>query len=74
MPRVEALVVNHIRRGPGQMTGLGGGATDLINTLTGGEYDRVAQQLDTLELALKVSIAASCIAGAFALAALVRGR
>ena len=77
MPRVEALVVNHIRRGPGQMTGMGDGSsvvTDVINSLSGGEYDRVTQQLNTLEIALKVSIAASCIAGGFALLALWKGR
>lgn len=76
MPRVEALVVNHIRRGKGQMTGMGdaGVVGNVLNTLSGGEYDRVTQQLDTLEIALKVSIAASCIAGAFALLAFVRGR
>jgi hypothetical protein len=73
MPRVEALVVNHLRRGPGQMTGMGD-AGGILNTLTGGEYDRVTQQLDTLEIALKVSIVASCIAGAFAAAAFLRGR
>jgi hypothetical protein len=73
MPKVEALIVNHIRRGPGQMTGMGD-AAGVLNTLTGGEYDRVATQLNTLEIALKVSIVASVVAGAFAAAAFLRGR
>jgi hypothetical protein len=76
MPRVEALIVNHIRRGPGQMTGMPkmGDVSSLLSTLTGGESDRVQQQLNDLELYLKVSIAASCVAGGFALMALLRGK
>jgi hypothetical protein len=69
---VEALVVNHVRRGPGQMLGMGDGG--ILNTLTGGEYDRVSAQLDRLETALKISIAASVVAGAVALASFLGGR
>jgi hypothetical protein len=60
----QALIVSMQRRGPGQMMGLDGmGDPGVLDTLTGGEYSRLAAQLDRLELALKVSILASCIAG-----------
>jgi hypothetical protein len=70
---VDALVVNMRRRGPGQMLGLDnlGDATGLLDNLTGGEYTSRMQQLDRLELALKVSIVASCIAGIAGLASLL---
>lgn len=64
---VEALIVNTARRGPTQMLGLDGGtagpASGLFDSLTGGEYSRIQAQLDRLELALQVTIIASCIAG-----------
>jgi len=72
---VEALLVSTRRRGPGQMQGLGmGDAANLLDTLTSGEYSSRIAQLDRLELLLKLSIAASLIAGIAGLASLVRGR
>ena len=70
--RTEALVVNHRRRGPTQMTGMGD-VSSVLNTLTGGEYGDVKNELDTVKTLLKVSIAASIVSGAFALVALARG-
>jgi hypothetical protein len=58
---VEALVVNTVRRGPGQMTGMGD-ATDLLNIVSAGGYNDLLNELNTLDTALKVSIAASAIA------------
>ncbi len=70
---VEALLVSTRRRGPGQMQGLGiGDATSILDTLTSGEYSNRTAQLDRLELALKVSIVASIIAGIAGLASLLR--
>ncbi len=60
MAKVEALVVNTVRRGPGQLTGID--ATDLLNVVTGGGYSDLLDQLNTLDTGLKVSIAASAIA------------
>lgn len=72
---VEALLVSTRRRGPGQMQGLGmGDATNLLDTLTSGEYSSRIAQLDRLEFALKASIVASLIAGVAGLAVLLRGR
>lgn len=72
---VEALLVSTRRRGPGQMQGLGmGDATNLLDTLTSGEYSSRISQLDRLELLLKVSIAASLVAGIAGLASMLRGR
>lgn len=72
---VEALLVSTRRRGPGQMQGLGmGDATNLLDTLTSGEYSSRISQLDRLELLLKVSIAASLIAGIAGVASMLRGR
>lgn len=76
---VEAVVVNMRKRGPGQMLGLEdaptmGGPTGLLDTLTAGEYSQAKAQLDRLELALTVSIVASCIAGIAGLACLLRRR
>lgn len=72
---VEALLVSTKRRGPGQMQGLSmGDASNILDTLTSGEYSSRIAQLDRLELALKVSIVASCIAGIAGLASLLRGR
>jgi len=78
---VEALLVSTKRRGPGQLSGLEmmsglemGDASNLLDTLTSGEYSSRIAQLDRLELALKVSIVASCIAGIAGLAVLMRGR
>jgi len=66
------------RRGPGQMLGLEGphmgDAASVVDTLTGGEYSRFSAQLDRLELALKISIFASCLAGAAGLVILLRRR
>ena len=71
MAKVEALVVNMVRRGPGQLTGMGqggmGDASDVLNVLTGGGYGELVDELNTLDTGLKVSIAASAIAAGFAL-------
>jgi len=57
------------------MQGLGmGDATNLLDTLTSGEYSSRISQLDRLELLLKVSIAASLIAGIAGVASMLRGR
>jgi hypothetical protein len=71
---VDAIVVNMRRRGPGQMLGLADtmGDAGLLDTLTSGQYSTTVQQLDRLELLLKVSIAASCIAGIAGLACLLK--
>ena len=74
MGSVEALVVNTVRRGPGQMAGMGLDLTSIADTLTGGKVTEVSDQLDRLEVALKVSIAASVIAGLLASWALLRRR
>lgn len=66
MRKVEALVVNTVRRGPAQMTGMGD-ATDLLNVVTAGGYNELLDELATLDTGLKVSIAASALAAGFAL-------
>lgn len=72
---VEALLVSTKRRGPGQMQGFAmGDASNLLDTLTSGEYSSRIAQLDRLELLLKLSIAASLVAGIAGLASLLRGR
>ncbi len=72
---VSALLVSTKRRGPGQMQGLGiGDASNILDTLTSGEYSNRIAQFDRLELLLKLSIAASLVAGIAALASLVRGK
>lgn len=72
---VSALLVNTKRRGPGQMQGLNmGDASNLLDTLTAGEYSSRIAQVDRLELLLKISIAASLVAGVAGLASLFRGR
>lgn len=74
----EALIVNIRRRGPGQMLGVEGphmaDVPGVLDTITGGEYTRFGQQLDRLELLLKVSIAASLVAGMAGLAVLFTRR
>lgn len=72
MAKVEALVVNMARRGPGQLTGLSDGdgmgdASDVLNVLTAGGYNELLDQLNTLDTGLKASIAASAIAAGLAL-------
>ena len=74
---VEAIVVNTIRRGPGQMQGLGadGSTTDnLLNIATGGTYSELLETIDTLTLLLKVTVVASVISGIAAVAVLAQGR
>lgn len=76
---IDALVVNTTQRGPRQMLGMSGGMgdnvlTEIADKLTGGQVSAAQQQLDRLELALKVSIAASCIAGLAGLAVLLSGK
>ena len=66
MAKVEALVVNTVRRGPGQLTGMGD-ATDLLNVVTAGGYNDLLDELNTLDTGLKVSIAASAIAAGLSL-------
>lgn len=51
-----------------------GSVPSVIDTVTGGEYSRMGAQLDRLELALKVSIVASCFAGIAGLVILFRRR
>jgi hypothetical protein len=73
----DALIVSMRQRGPGQMLGMEGphlGSASVLDTVTGGEYSAIRGQLDRLELALKVSIFASCLAGVAALAVLFRRR
>lgn len=74
MSRYNAIVVNTVERGPGQMTGMGDGSpvVDLLDTLTGGQITSTQSQLQTLELALKISIAASVISGAVAILLLAK--
>lgn len=72
---IDAVVVNTVRRGPRQMTGMGDNTlTNIVDNLTGGTVTRTEQQLATLELALKVSIAASCVSGVLALVVLFSGK
>jgi hypothetical protein len=77
----DALIVSMVRRGPGQMLGMEGdhvqgmgSPASVLDTVTGGEYSRLSAQLDDLSLWLKISIFASCIAGAAGLAMLLRKR
>lgn len=72
---VEAYVVNQRRRGPGQLAGLSlGDASSVLDFLTSGQYTQTTSQLDRLEVLLKVSIAASVVAGIAGLAVLVTSR
>lgn len=74
---IEALVVNIRRRGPGQMMGLGqadSAGASWLDQLTGGEYRTLREQLDRLEVALRISIVASIIAGIAGAASLLRSR
>lgn len=74
---INALVVNTVRRGPGQMTGMGDASStlvDLADQLTGGKVSQTQQQLDRLELALKVSIGASVVAAAVGLLVVFSGK
>lgn len=73
---IEALVVQLQQRGPGMMgmSGPGDGALDVLNRITGGEITATKAQLDRLELLLKLSIAASLVAGIAGVASLLRGR
>lgn len=74
---LDALVTNITERGPGQMQGMGdpgGLVPGIIDSVSGGEYTRITRQLDTLELALKISIVASVIAGTAGLLVLLKGR
>jgi hypothetical protein len=65
---VEAIVVDTIKRGPGQMAGIGDAG--LLDTLTEGQYTVVQDKLDSISLGLKLSIAASVLSGALATIAL----
>lgn len=72
---IDAMVVNTVRRGPRQMTGMGDNIlTGLLDRVTGGEISATQAQLDRLEIALKVSIAASVVAGIAGLAVLLSGK
>lgn len=51
-----------------------GDVPTVLDTITGGEYSRMGQQLDRLELLLKFSIAASVVAGVAGLMVLFRRR
>lgn len=72
--RVEALVVNTVERGPGQIVGMGSAVTDLVDAATGGVLSSTEQQLRELKLALQLSIVASLIAGVAGLAVLFSGK
>jgi hypothetical protein len=72
MGSVEALIVNTVRRGQGQMAGLD--LTALADSLTGGQVTAAEDQLTQLQLALKVSIFASIIAAGLASWALLTKR
>jgi hypothetical protein len=77
MSRWNALVVNTVDRGPGQMTGMGDVTSLLTNVgdaLTGGAVTSVEAQLAELKLALQLSIAASVLSGAVGLMLLFSGR
>jgi hypothetical protein len=72
---IDAMVVNTVRRGPRQMAGMGDSALlDLANALTGGQISATQAQLDRLETALKISIAASVVAGIAGLSVLLSGK
>lgn len=72
---IDAMVVNTVRRGPRQMAGMGDSALlDIVNGLTGGEVTAVQTQLNTLEIALKLSIAASVVSGLVGLSILLSGK
>jgi hypothetical protein len=73
MAVVEALIVNTAER-PGLQGGDVFSTPNVIDSITGGEYSRMGLQLDRLELWLKVSIVASCVAGIAGLAILFRRR
>ena len=49
-----------------------GDLSDVANTLTGGQYDVVVAQVQTIKTELKVALAASYVAGALALVAIIR--
>jgi hypothetical protein len=72
MGSVEALVVNTVRKGPTQMGSMGLDITQIADALTGGKVSDVQAQLDRLEIALKVSIVASVVAGVAGLVVLLR--
>jgi hypothetical protein len=68
---VEAIIVDTVRRGPGQMAGLRMGdladtSGSILDTVTGGQYSVVSDKLDTISLGLKLSIAASVLSGVLA--------
>lgn len=69
----KALVVNTVKRGPGQMLGMGLDLTGVLDSVTGGQVTQVKSQLDTLEILLKVAIGASIASGTLALVALFGG-
>lgn len=75
---VQAIIVDTVKRGPGQMAGLArmGDLTDtgtsLLDTVTGGQYTVVSDKLDAISIGLKLSIAASVLSGALATVALFR--
>jgi hypothetical protein len=72
---IDAMVVNTVSRGPRQMTGMGDSALlSIANALTGGEVSAAQAQLDRLEIALKISIAASVVAGLAGFAVLFSGK
>ena len=72
---IDAMVVNTVHRGPRQMAGMGDSALlDFVNNLTGGQVTQTQAQLDRLEVALKISIAASVVAGLAGLAVLLSGK
>lgn len=60
------------RRNVAGMGDLSDTATTIANDLTGGQFDVVSAQVETLKTELKIALAASYIAGALALVVLIR--
>jgi hypothetical protein len=72
---VSAMVVGAPRMPPGELyrRGMAGmGATNWIDTLTGGKITAISGQLASVERALKISTAASVVAGLVAVVSLLR--
>lgn len=72
---VEAIIVDTVRPRPGALMGLGDftdTGTQLLDTVTGGQFTVVNDKLDSISLGLKLSILGSVVSGGLAVAALFR--
>jgi hypothetical protein len=70
----SAIVVNTVRRGPGQMTGLGDfNVTGALDAITGGAVSQTQADLATLKTMLQVTIGVSIVSGVLAISALLSG-